>query len=231
MDNILLKYMIERFRESKEAEKPQGDALPFITISREFGCSASEISSIIVRKLNEEFQNKQPWRIISKEILDEAAKELNIERSRVEEIFSSEERSFLDQILNSFYDDRYISDKKISKTVSSIIVDFAKSGNVVIIGRGGVHITKGFPKGLHVRIVAPIEWRIERIIKKGLCKTTRKAKALAKEVDYQRNLILNTRKVQKDVEPVFDITFNAQFFNADEIADSVIAFLKIKGFI
>jgi cytidylate kinase len=229
MDNILLKYMIERAREAKEEKKAEKGALPFITISREFGCSARHISALIIKKINEDTKIKQPWRIVSKEILDEAAKELHIDKERVKQIFSMEERSFLDQILDSFYDKYYVSDKKISKTVSAVIEDFAKSGNVVIIGRGGVNITKDLPKGFHVRVVAPLEWRIDRLVEKGICKTARKAKALAKEMDFKRNVLLNTKKVQAVTMPVFDITFNAKFFKPEEIADSVIAFMKIKG--
>lgn len=231
MDNILLKYMIERVQEAKEEKKTKKKDLPFITISREHGCSAGHIASLIIKKLNTEYPERQQWKVISKVILDEAAKELHVNRERVAQIFSSEERSFLDQIMGSFYDDSFVSDWKISKTVSNVIMDFAKAGNAIIIGRGGANITKDMPKGFHVRLVAPLNWRVERIIAKGIAKTSRKAKMIAKEVDYNRNLLLNTKWKKKDEEPLFDITFNAEFFKPAEIADSVIAFLKIKGYL
>ena len=38
----------------------------------------------------------------------------------------------------------------------------AEVGRVIIVGRGGVFITRDLPGGIHVRLVAPREWRVRR---------------------------------------------------------------------
>ncbi len=59
---------------------------PVITISRELGCPAKTLACSLAKKLDQEKTKKskeQPWRWISKEILDESAKQLNVDRKAI----------------------------------------------------------------------------------------------------------------------------------------------------
>jgi cytidylate kinase len=37
-------------------------------------------------------------------------------------------------------------------------------GKTIIIGRGGAILTAGIPAGFHLRLIAPLEWRIKRVM-------------------------------------------------------------------
>jgi hypothetical protein len=230
MTNILLQYMVDRFNSPTLKEPAAVGYLPFITISREYGCPAKEVASSLEQKLNLGQQagiSKKKWKVISKEIMEQAARELNVDPSRIEKIFYEEKRSTIDEILNSFSEKYYKSDRKIISTLTTTIRDFASRGNIIIIGRNGVGITNDIPNGLHIRLVAPIEWRIRRLIEKGYFKTTDEARSHAEDIDYHRSVFIKTKTTK---EPVFDISYNTQKFSSEEISDSIIYHLALKSY-
>lgn len=229
MANILLEYMAERFSQSTSNEDNNHSKLPFITISREHGCPAEEIAKLLETKLNHHLKtdNSKKWKIISKEIMEQAAHELNVDTSRIKKVVSEEKRGAIDEILNSFSEKYYKSDRKIVNTIASTIIDFARLGNVIIIGRNGAGITNELPNGLHVRLLAPLEWRIKKLLENGFYNNEEEARFHAEDIDYNRNLYLKSKIVN---EPVFGIYYNTQIFNAEEIANSIIFHLElIKG--
>ena len=218
--------MVERFNASayKETDKP--GTLPFITISREYGCPAKEVADRLVKKLNDHLSPKsKKWSVISKEIMEQAARELNIDRKRIEKIFLEEKRSTIDEILDSFSEKYYKSDRKIIKTLASTIKDFALRGHIIIIGRNGVGITSDFKNGIHIRLVAPIDWRLSQLLKKGKFSTLEEAKEHAEIIDYKRSVYIRT-KTKRD--PVFDVYYNTEIFSSEQIAESIIYHLGLK---
>ncbi len=50
--------------------------------------------------------------------------------------------------------------------VGNVLTELAQDGNVVIVGRGGQVVLKDRADVLHVRIIAPIETRIARVVAK-----------------------------------------------------------------
>jgi len=223
--------MVERFNAPLSNEPISVESHPFITISREYGCPAKEIADCLEKKLNMGLQagiSTNKWKVISKEIMEKAAKDLNVDPARIEKIFYEEKRSAIDEILNSFSEKYYKSDRKVINTIATTIKDFAVKGNIIIIGRNGVGITSELSTGLHVRLVAPIEWRMQRLIDKSYFKTPEEARQHAEDIDYHRSIFLKTKTLK---DPVFDIYYNTQRFSTDEISDSIIyhlAFRKTK---
>lgn len=57
-----------------------------------------------------------------------------------------------------------VDDRRYFDLVSTVIRDVAALRNVVIVGRGGQFILKTVTSALHVRIIAPMAARIERVV-------------------------------------------------------------------
>jgi cytidylate kinase len=229
MTNILLQYMVERFNSPALKEPTSIAYKPFITISREYGCPAKEVASCLEKKLNLGSHlgiASNKWKVISKEIMEEAAHELKVDPSRIERIFNEEKRSAIDEIINSFSEKYYKSDRMIINALTNTIKDFAKKGNIIIIGRNGAGITQDLAGGIHVRLIAPKEWRIQRLIDKGYFKSREDATLHADDIDYHRNIFLKTKMMK---EPVFDLYYNTEKFSSDEISDSIIFHLAMKN--
>ena len=79
MSNLLENYLSKRGT-AKEVSKKNIAALggPVITISRQVGCNAVMLAEQIAARLNSE-KSDIKWKVISKEIFQESAKELNMD--------------------------------------------------------------------------------------------------------------------------------------------------------
>ena len=75
------------------------------------------------------------------------------------------------------------------RQTSETILKLASLGNVILIGRGGNVITARLPNMLHVRLVAPLEERIEYARKTyGMTKTEARKFCVSKDLGRQRYL-------------------------------------------
>ena len=52
------------------------------------------------------------------------------------------------------------------EAIRDLIEELARGGNVLIVGRGGQAVLRGWPETLHLRIIAPLEVRVERLVQR-----------------------------------------------------------------
>ena len=99
----LVSYLKKHFEDRDvKLKKPDKEGGPVITISRQYGCPAKHVAEKLSEKLTEMCKNREykvQWKWIGKEILAEAAKELNVEPSRIKYIFNYEQRGIIDDIV------------------------------------------------------------------------------------------------------------------------------------
>ena len=226
----LSKYLEERYQDSMIKQEYEG---PVVTIARDFGCPARKIASRLVNQLNQLKDSKTKtirWRWISKEILAESAKELEMDPADIKYVFQYEKKTVFDDILSSQSRKYYKSDRKIRKTVAQVIRNIASEGNAVIIGRGGVAITKDIEKSLHIKLEAPMEWRALRASEK-YCITVEQARKRAVEIDKKRLEFRNYFHGTESDYTRFDIRYNCMSLSLNDIVCNIVDMLKLRGFV
>ena len=224
----LLKYMSERYLKEEHFKHYPG---PVITISRECGCPAKKIATRLTELLNSklELKNKKPlWKWISKEILHESAKELELDPKNIQYVFEYEHKTLVEELLSAHSSKYYKSDRKIRNTVAKVIRSIANEGHSIIVGRGGVAITKDIEKSLHVNLHAPIEWRAIRTSQKQNI-DIHKAKTLSVQTDKKRAEFRNYFHGKNTDYTWFDVTYNCMTFTVDEIAESILKIIELRG--
>ncbi len=214
MDNTLLSYLNKRLEKTDTPNEPYKAPGPVITISREVGCSGLDIAFGLAKSLNKS-RNTDKWKVLSKEIFQQSARELDLNAEKVARIFKQEGRSAFEEILDAFSDKRFKSEKKIKKTVTDVIRSFAEDGFCIIVGRGGNIIAASIKNSLHVRMVAPLDYRIETIMRKHQCNQMESREFITKvekeRYAYRHNVMSNS---SKDPE-IFDLTINRSSFDRD----------------
>ena len=158
--------MNERKGQPKEPGAGNVSQGPVITISREHGCFASHIAknlANVLTKKSAESGNNAQWNYLSKEIIEEAAKELKLSPEITKSVVEYEGRGFIDNISQFFSDEYYPSNSKVNNTIAKFVYNAATNGNVIIIGRASEAIVKDFEKSFHVKLVAPLEWRAKHL--------------------------------------------------------------------
>ncbi|NOQ28386.1 MAG: hypothetical protein GQ564_23735 [Bacteroidales bacterium] len=219
MANILLKYLEQRY---KHVSPPDVDSLgPVITISRDFGCPANICASDLADLLLEVESNyKEPWKLISKEILERASKELGLSPEKIEFIFKFQKRSTVDEVLEALSSKYYKSERKIRNTIKEVIRSIGEQGRVIIVGMAGSVILQDIPKSLHVKLIAPMDYRIEGVRRRHEISKT-EARKLIDDMDKKRSL-LRREFAGKDIHNVdYDIIFNCEKLKIEDIVSLI----------
>lgn len=217
-----MKYFEARIQNVSDHREPG----PVVTISREYGCPSKILAGILVKKLGEMDEgpptNPYRWKWIGRELLEESARDLKVDPRHINHIFDYQERSIVDDILAATRKDgSYKSDHAIKKSVGKVIHSLGLTGHVVIVGRAGVVLTRDIKKSLHIRLMAPLEWRVNRIMQvENISKE--KALDLITSKDANRKRFLEYYLGQKFQIQIFDTVYNCAHFNLDEIADSIV---------
>ena len=224
----LSKYLTDWYKEDLSKNIFPG---PVVTISREVGCPAKGIAACLTKELNKIKKGqlkKHPWRWISKEILMESAKELQVDSSQIQHIFDYKSRGVLEDLLFAQSKDYYKSDLKIRSTIAKVIRKFANEGNAVIVGRGGVAITRDIPKSLHLFLEAPLEWRTIRVAEKLDC-SIEQARSHAQNIDKKRTHFRDYFQGKGSDYTRFDLKLNCMTLESPEIVEIIIGALKTKS--
>lgn len=200
-------YLNKRMRQNDPKYQPSGtNPGPVICISREVGCGGVNFAKLLAAEL-EKLSVCTKWKVISKEILTESARELDMDRGKLRSIMKEGERSFFDEIIAAFNDKRYKSDRKIGKTLADLIRSFAVDGHCIIVGRAGHIFAHDIEKSLLIRLTASKDWRIKQIMEKnGL--NLREAIEFIDKTEKERQNFRKYFSESASQEDEFDLTIN-----------------------
>lgn len=140
-----------------------------ITISREIGSGGDEIAACLCKILG--------YSYFDKNLLYDAAKKIGVSEGNLTDYSedSYKIKSLVDKILGrkrivttSLKENasirKTLDEEKCLEMVQTVINNLAGRGRMVIVGRGGQAILKNKANVLHVRIIAPLELRVKRVM-------------------------------------------------------------------
>ena len=145
----LSKYLTDWYKEDLSKNIFPG---PVVTISREVGCPAKGIAACLTTELNKIKKGqikKHPWRWISKEILMESARELQVDSHQIQHVFDYKSRGVLEDLLFAQSKDYYKSDQKIRSTIAKVIRKFANEGNATTLRSSSLAVRKSIVRHCH----------------------------------------------------------------------------------
>jgi cytidylate kinase len=228
MGNTLMTYLNKRVYQTNNPGYPDKTPGPVITISREVGCSGLELAHALKEHLVHS-RHQDNWKVLSKEIFQISAHELDLEPEKVAKIFKHVERNAVDDILYSFREKSSISEKKVRNTVIDVIRTLADDGHCIIVGRAGHIITSDIKNSLHIRLVAPAEFRIKSIMVKNKLAHDEAVKFIAEEEKDRLAYRNALKEKQADHSELFDITFNRAEFSTESIVEFILYVMDKKG--
>ena len=168
--------------------------------------------------------------MVTKEIMSESAKELQVDPAKIKYVFDYEQKGLIDDILSSHLNKYYKSDRKIRNTVGRVIRNIACEGYAVVVGRGGVAITRDISHSLHINLDAPLEWRVLRISEKNLL-TLEDAEKYAHDIDRKRKQFREYFEGKNTDYTKFDLTFNCMTLSIDEIVKVILKAVEVRKLI
>jgi cytidylate kinase len=201
------------------------DVGPCLLVSRELGAGGGQIASQLAQRLG--------WAHMDKEIIEKLASQYGTPRVVLDAV-DEKKVGWLVDLFNGWIEGHGFSQLSYVNRLGRLFNMMAKRGNVVIVGRGAKFL---LPKGagFSVRIIAPMEFRVEQLVLRRAV-TAEKARSLIQKSDTDRKSFIKTYFHHDVTDPhVHDLVVNIKqvtpAFAVQMIFDAVQFWLKRSGFL
>lgn len=206
-------------------KKSESHTMPFVTVSRMYGCDGNQLAKLIVEKMNA-IEGGDSWAVVSREMILDAAEKGELTDKTLDQLESfgySEVRSYVRSALFGM--------KDLNKTVERLGKIFhlmAGRGRMVFIGGGASIITSDMNTGVHVQLHASKEWRIKNHASRwSIEQGAATERVLDRTID--REAFVKTF-LGEDLfdQRFYDLSINNEKVSAEEAAELVIQLIKAR---
>lgn len=161
-----------------------------VTISREAGCGAKAVAEKLAAYLQQHSPPLQAtWTVFDRDLMNQVLADHNLP-GHLEKFLPEDRVSAIEDTLADIFGLRPTAQTIVQQTAETML-KFAELGSVILIGRAGNIVTAKVPHVLHVRLVAPLEDRIERIARDDH-KTVAEARKFCVEEEQARARYVKT---------------------------------------
>jgi cytidylate kinase len=123
--------------------------MPIVTIAHETGSGGPEIGTALAERLG--------CRYVDREMISQAARQYGVTEDKLAQ---------LDETKPSLFERFDVETRQYISIIQSGLYDVAEEDNVVINSRGGQILLRGIAHVLRVRVIAPFELRVKRVMDK-----------------------------------------------------------------
>ncbi|MFW5796611.1 MAG: cytidylate kinase family protein [Alkalispirochaeta sp.] len=187
--------------------------MAIITVSRQSGSRGDEITDLLVRSLG--------LRMIDKDTLEEALVRHGIPETSVER-YDEKKPGFWEYFSSDR--DRYYHYLKAS------ILESVLKGDRIVLGRGAPMILAGVPGVLHLRVIAPMEIRVQRVMEEQAC-DEHHARRIIHQSDHNREGFYHVFfNADWDAPEHYDLTVNTGSISPEAVLETVRAIIDSSSF-
>ncbi len=216
------KRYIESHTPKEEPPKKKRIPFPCITISRETGAGAQSVCKYLIDILEENsIQNDIHWTFFDRKLIEKVLEDHHLPK-RISEYMVEDKYRHISAAVNEVLGLHPSQWTLLHKTTETVL-QLARMGKVIIVGRGGNIITAKLKNTFHIRLIAPLEKRIEHI-KEVMNLNADEAEAYIKKEDTARKKYLKSN-FGKDVEDplAYHMILNTGMLKYEEAAQIIAA--------
>lgn len=211
--------------------------MPVVTIARHFGAGGESVGRMLAERLHTEFLGPQ--------LIDEVAHRLELPR---EEVAAADEHpgSFLHRLLIALaaaspehavnaesptwsppYTDPQTDPRRaVLEYTQQVIREAARSGSVVILGRGGAYILRDLPGALHVFLRADESVRARTVMGRDHVSEEEARKRVKQTDENRRAYIRQAYGHTWDMPGHYDVVLDTGRLGYDATVEAILAALK-----
>jgi hypothetical protein len=191
-------------------------ARPAVTVARQTGAGAMEIA----RKLAEWLQERAPgpctWTVFEKNLVARMLQDHDLPAQLAQ--FIPEDRvPVVRDVIENVLGLHPLSETLI-RQISETIVHLAEIGHVILVGRAANVITRQMPNVFHVRIIAPLEERIQRVRAHTQLDRAAALKLVQREDAARRRYFRDYFKADAEDDLLYDLVVNTARLSQDDAA-------------
>jgi cytidylate kinase len=189
--------------------------MPIVTVSHLTGSGGPEIGIALAERLG--------YRYVDRDMIMEAARQYGVVEDKLMQ---------LDETKPSLFERFDVETRQYITVLQSAILDAAEHDNVVLNSRGGQILLRGVPHTLRVRVIAPFDLRVKRVMKKM-------TGPMAEGVDFRTTAEMVRRSDQEkfgrmrylyDVDwgdpALYDLVINTENVSIDAAVDMLLGLVR-----
>jgi cytidylate kinase len=205
------------------ANRPETSGSPFspataysIAISRQVGARGTSVARAVAKLLD--------WPAYDQELLHRVACEMHLPTDRVAN-FDEKPTSWLQECFQALSSARHASEEGYVRHLLETLFLLGAKGECVIVGRGAAHALPA-SSTLRVRLIAPLEYRVE-VMRRELGVALGEAARHVVKTDRERAQFVRDH-FQKDPEDPenYDLVLNSSRFSVAECAALIVEGLR-----
>ncbi|MCL2646601.1 MAG: cytidylate kinase-like family protein [Phycisphaerales bacterium] len=213
---------------------------PFVTISRQAGAGGYTLGTLLAERLNgleyaearlgslNETQPPPPWQCLDRELVERIARDHHLSAGLIDSLQHSSHTWIGEFFGGLSHTDNQPSELAVFRRVAETVRALAEAGHVLLVGLGSVFMTRDMPGGVHVRLVAPLEYRVRTMAKKHNLSESH-ARAMVENLDAGRDSFYRQYWPHTPLHAgLFHITLNAGLMREEQMVDCVLPLIRKK---
>lgn len=196
---------------------PQGldTRYSFVTISRDLGSLGDAIARLLAMRLG--------WHVFDKEIVNHISANSHVRETLVQQLDERVRTRIQDGLIRLFNipESTPFGCEEYHEALIKTLAYLAALGNAILVGRGANFALRQEKSGLHVRLTASPQVRIQRLSERWALPQDQAAKRM-NEKDAERRAFIR-HHFNRDLEDVrsYDLVFNTDGLSPEQVADAV----------
>jgi cytidylate kinase len=188
--------------------------MAIVTVSHEMGSGGAEIGAALAERLR--------YRFVDQDMISQAARQYGV---------GEEKLTQLDETKPSLFERFDVETRQYITVLQSALLDVAEQDNVVLMGRGGQVLLRGITHVLRVRVIAPFDIRVKRVMRKlagqmGESVDVRSTAELVRRNDHEK---FGRMRYLYDVDwadpALYDVGINTEKLSTEAGVDLIIGLL------
>ena len=218
--------LIRKYLKQRAGDDDDLGRFPFVTISRQAGCRSLALAEEICRQIGGKLapDMAEGWEVFDQKLCEVVAEDPRLSGTMeavLSEGYKTEVESFIYDLIAGTS-----RQYKAYKRIFSVVRSLGLLGKVVIVGRGGAHVTSDMPLGVHIRLVGSEKTRVRRLMEL-MSIDEKTAVAQVHELDRGRQRLVKSF-FDRDIDDplLYDAVFNIDRMDASEIAAMVVDMIE-----
>lgn len=188
--------------------------MAIVTINHETGAGGPEIGMALARRVG--------YRYVDREMISQAARQYGVVEDKL---------ARLDETRPSLFERFDVETRHYVAVMQAGLLDAAEEDNVVINSRGGMILLRGIAHALRVRVIAPFEARVRRVMRKmeeaGETVNLRSATELVRRADSEKAGRLRYLYDVDWADPgLYDLVINTEHLPVDAAVELLAGLLR-----
>jgi cytidylate kinase len=184
-----------------------------ITISREMATGGRELGQLLTGRLG--------YVYVEKSLFQDIAENLNVSDGIL--------ASFEERRRYEGYDKSVVCEEEYKKSLKYLLLGIAREDNVVIIGRAAYFFLKGMKNCYHIRLVAPMDWKIKYALENFKIRPDRVQKFIEIEDEKRRWFCRSICGMRFDDPSWFHLTLNMGRISIEKAVEQIMSLSNLSG--